>query len=256
MDNSTQPNDTLMKYLDDELSRAEREDFEKRLAVDPALRQELEDLQGARAAIRMYGLKEQIASVHREMMAVTKPKSSVRRINQSRRIIRYSISIAASILLVLVCVVGYNFLTVSSGRLYKSQYHVYELASVRGSGAQTSELEEAYRQRRYDDVIQDRQKLQNPTPKDLFLSGIAYLETGDIPAAIASFKSVIEKNKADKTAVFNDDAEYYLALSYLRNKNYDEALDLIRVIRSKPDQLYHDQFSSGFVRKVKMLRWR
>lgn len=256
MDNSTQPNETLMKYVDDELSGKEREDFEQRLAVDPKLRQELEDLQIARSAAKLFGLRQQVSSIHHQMMAEMKPTAVVRPISRARRVMRYSISIAASILLVAILIIGYNFFTLSPERLYNGQYRAYELSSVRGDATPVSKLETDYQRGQYKEVIEDRKRLEAATPKDDFLAGIAYLQTGNISAAITSFQSVIEKNRIAKTTFFNDDAQYYLALSYLRQRDYDQCLDIIATIRNNPSQLYHDQFSRGFVRKVKMLRWR
>ena len=245
-----------MKYLDNELIGEEREDFERRLAGDSALRQELEDLQTARAAVKMYGLKQEVATIHQEMMTEMNPRAVVRSISGARRVVRYSIAIAASIMLLMVGIVGYNFLRLSPERLYNSQYHAYELSSVRGEQSSRSELETDFQQGRYNKAVEDLKRLQNPGPKELFLCGISYLQMDNFPAATASFKSVIEKNAAANTTLFNDDAEYYLALSYLRNKQYDQALDLMRAIRNNPNHSYHDQFSSGFVRRVKMLKWR
>ena len=256
MDNSTQPEEALMKYLDNELTGPEREEFEKRLAIDGDMRQELENLKTAREAVRMFGLKQKVASIHQEMMTEIKPQGVVRSMSATRRIVRYTTAVAASILLVAVGIIGYNFLRLSPVRLYNSQYHAYELSSLRGEQTAGSVLETDYHQGRYNKVIEDLKSLQNPGPEELFLCGVAYLETGNAPAATTSFKAVIEKNTAAKTTLFNDDAEYYLALSYLRNKQYDQALDLMLAIRNNPNHSYHDQFSRGFVRKVKMLKWR
>jgi tetratricopeptide (TPR) repeat protein len=256
MDNSTPQNELLMKYLDDEMTSAEKEEFEKRLSDDADLQQEFENLLAARQAVRMYGLKHEVHGMHQQMMRELRPGGTIRRISSTRRIVRYSLSVAASLLVLVIGIVAYNFYKLSSERLYNDQYHLYELSSLRGNENRASELEKAYQEKKYNEVIADRRALTNPSAKDLFLSGIAYLETGNAAAAINSFKSVIEKNRTGHTAILNDEAEYYLALSYLRNKNYDQALDLMRAIRSNPGHLYHDQFSRSFVRKVSMLKWR
>src|SRR5438045_4334405 len=117
MDNSTQ-NELLMRYLDGELDGQEKLDFEKALASNAALQQRLEDLQTARQALRIYGLKQQVRDIHQQMIDESRPGGNVRHMSSTRRIVRYSISIAASILLLAVGIVGYNFLTVSSEKLY------------------------------------------------------------------------------------------------------------------------------------------
>lgn len=255
MDNSTQQND-LMKYLDNEMSDPEKKDFEKELLANSALKQEMENLQMARDAVKWYGLRQQVNSVRQEMIKESNVPGGVRTIGQRRRIIRYTIAIAASTILLVAGIMGYNFYRLSPEKLYGQQYQAYELSSFRGGESSSTDLEKAYLQKNYKEVIADIQKLQSPTIEDLFLAGISYLEISNVPAAIKSFQSVIEKNKTEGTAVLKDQAEYYLALSYLRNKNYRQALDLMRSINSNPDHLYYNQFKRGFMRKVKMLQWK
>ena len=46
------------------------------------------------------------------------------------------------------------------------------------------------------------------------------------------------------------------ARDYAANKDYDKAIDLMTTIHNDPNNLYHQKFTAGFIRKVKMLRWR
>jgi len=256
MDNSTPQSELLMKYFDGEMSSQEKEDFENRLAADKQLAQEFEDLKTTRAAVKMYGLKQDITGIHHQMMEQLKPGVPVRQLTPTRRLLRYGISIAASILLLMIGVVGYNFLRLSPERLYQEKYQPYQLVSLRGDGQHPSEIESDYQQKNYIKVIADVQKLQAPSVEDLFLSGVAYLQTGNVTRAINSFESVIRRDRESNSTTLKDEAEYYLALSYVRNQNYGQALDLIQAIRNDSRHLYHDQFSRSFVRRIKMLKWR
>ena len=65
MDNSTPDmSEKLILYLDGELSDSEKSNLEQQLAADKALQDELESLQSTRQAIKLYGLKQKVASVH------------------------------------------------------------------------------------------------------------------------------------------------------------------------------------------------
>src|SRR5687768_7879565 len=109
MDNSTQYNDQLMRYLDDEMDPEERERFEKDLADDITMQDELERLREAKEAVRSYGLKKEVESVHAEMMKELKVETPVRKMSGIQKAVRYSVAIAASIVLIFISIEGYKF---------------------------------------------------------------------------------------------------------------------------------------------------
>jgi len=257
MDNFTQQQELLMQYLDGDMSQPEREEFEKRLSSDESLRLQLEDLQTAREAIKMYGLKQQVAAVHRERMEEIKPEANVRKISSTRRIARFSLRVAAGIVLVALCFLAYNFFSLSSGKLYNENYNSFELSSVRGDNeTRATEIEKAYRKKNYQDVIALSSKYPGASIKDEFLEGMSFLELDKPSDAIDVFINVLIRDQNSDHPVYKDDAEYYLALSYLKTKSYEKALVLMNAIHENPLHIYHEKFTKGFIRKVKMLSWR
>src|SRR5688572_1340580 len=101
----------LIRYIDGELSTAEKELLEKELESNQALNEELENLRSAREAVRLFGLKQQVGSIHAEMMQEL--SANRRKFSGTGRIVRYTIAIAASILLIVGAYVIYNFVTLS-----------------------------------------------------------------------------------------------------------------------------------------------
>ena len=256
MDNYTQPDELLMRYLDGEMSLEEREEFETKLASDENTRRRLEDLQVARDAVIVYGLKKQVALVHREMMAEMKPAALITKMSRTRQIARYSLRIAASIAFVAICLLAYNFFSLSSSKLYNEKYVPFELSSVRGENqAEATGIEKAYRQKNYQEVVA-LSKIDGVSIKDEFLAAVSYLELGKPAEAIDHLSRVVARDRATDHAVYKEDAEYYLALSYLKTKNYEKALELMNTIHDDNSHLYHEKFTKGFIRKVKMLMWR
>ena len=256
MDNYTQPDELLMRYLDGEMSLEEREEFETRLASDENTRRRLEDLQVARDAVNVYGLKKQVALVHREMMAEMKPAAVITAMSRTRQIARYGLRIAASIVFVAICLLAYNFFSLSSSKLYNEKYVPFELSSVRGENqTEATGIEKAYRQKNYQEVVA-LSKIDGVSIKDEFLEAVSYLELGKPAEAIDHFSRVVARDRATDHPVYKDDAEYYLALSYLKTKNYEKALELMNTIHDDNSHLYHEKFTKGFIRKVKMLKWR
>jgi tetratricopeptide (TPR) repeat protein len=175
--------------------------------------------------------------------------------NKLRRIIRYSVAAAAAVLLIFIIIQGYMFYSLSPKKLFAEKYTVYELAEPSGTIDSTaSKIEKAYREKNYNEVVKlNRNSIQSV--KDVFLTGIAFLETKDYSRAVSSFQVVIADLKNDKTEL-KDTAEYYLALAYLRNSDYDQAIELMNAIYNSPTHLYKDKFSHNYINRVKRLKWR
>ena len=180
---------------------------------------------------------------------------SSNRMNRVRRIVHYSVTVAASVLLIIVCIVGYNFYRLSSDRLFAENYSAYEL-TIRDKNDNTeSKIEKAYREKNYAEVI----KLNANSVlsiKDIFLTGMSFLESNDPARAISNFQVVIADVKDDKNSALKDATEYYLALAYLKNNDYDQALELMNTIHDNSSHLYTKKFSRKYINKVKRLKWR
>lgn len=256
MDNSTQYDDELMRYIDGEMKGSEKIEFEKRLATDGALKKTLDNLQLAKETVRSFGLKEKVGGIHQLMMKELKTETPVKPISNIRRIIRYSVAVAASVLLIFVCIEGYNFYRLSPGRLFAENYAAYELTTTRsGDDSTESRISKAYREKNYAEVINlNRNSILSI--KDVFLTAMSYLETNDPSRAISNFQVVIADVKDDKNSVLKDAAEYYLALAYLKNNDYDQAIELMNAIHDNSYHLYKNKFSQKYINKVKRLKWR
>src|SRR5436190_23931334 len=101
---------------------------------------------------------------------------TAKRINKVRSVVRYSIAIAASVLLIVICIVGFNFYRLSSDKLFAEKYIAYDLTTTPGENEQPgSKIEKAYRQKNYAEVI----KLNATSVlsvKDIFLTAMSFLE--------------------------------------------------------------------------------
>jgi predicted negative regulator of RcsB-dependent stress response len=252
MDNSTQYE--LIRYIDGEMTTSERMEFEKKLATDESLQKELDGLQLAREALKLYGLKEKVAGVHQQMMKELKTEAPVRLISNARRIIRYSVAVAASVLLIFLVIEGYKFYTLSPEKLYAENYIPYELTTTRDGSDTVTAIESAFKEKKYSQVI-NLNRLSVLSIKDVFLTGMAYLETKDYSRAVRSFQVVISDIKDDKT-LLKEVAEYYLALAYLQDRDYDQAIELMNAIHDNSSHLYKGKFSRKYIKKVKRLKWR
>ncbi|MBK8301711.1 MAG: hypothetical protein IPK90_15055 [Chitinophagaceae bacterium] len=255
MDNSTYDNDeNLVSFLEGGLNDIERKAIEQQLSVDMALKQKYDSLVLTRESIRYYGLQQQVASVHQQMLQ--EMVAPVRKINSPGKIIRYTIAIAASLVLIAGSYMAYNFFTLSSDKVFASNYQAYELVTVRDLNTDETAIERAYREKKYKEVMRIHDAGEDLTIKGEYLCGTAALELKENVKAIDCFKKVLEENKKTGQSILNEEAEYYLSLTYIRTKEYDNALILLNKMHDDPGHLYNERITGKLLRQVKVLKRR
>ncbi|MGQ0740598.1 MAG: hypothetical protein ACT4OJ_16230 [Bacteroidota bacterium] len=256
MDNSTHNmSEQLVLYLDGALTGADKKAVEEWLASGATAQAEYESLLQTRAAIRHYGLKQKVGGIHGTMMEEMQPQ--LRKISQAKKILRYSMAAAASLILLIGGYMAYTFFTLSSGKVFSSNYRTYELSITRDdSNAGPTPAEKAYSEKNYKEVLRIHDAGEDKTAKGEFLCGTAALELKDNSKAIKCFNEVLDMNRQSATVALNDESEYYLALAYVSNKDYDFALPLLRKIKADEEHKYHSEISNRLIRQVKMLKWR
>jgi hypothetical protein len=249
--NNNQDSDYHMnQYLDGELAGAELVAFEKELANNTAKQVELENLQVARIAVQHYGLKSQVAAVHHSMMkelkAVQDKPADARIYSMMRNIMR----VAAVGLLFIIALGVYEAATISSAGLLKEKYLAYDLNVERGNAA-IPPIEQAYLNHDYSKTINEFKNIKSPTLKNNFVAGQAYLAEKNAAAAVKEFTRVLTAAVANNT--YQDDTEYYLALSYLANNQPYQAAPMFKKIYNDKDHLYHSKVTYWTMLRLKLL---
>lgn len=178
-------------------------------------------------------------------------KLAAKNISRLPRVVRYGVPVIASVLLVFVCIEVYNFYRLTPTRLFNEKYEAYEV-KTRKDGFETN-IRKAYREKKWADVI-NLNANSVLSVKDVFLTGMAFLETNDLSRAISSYQVVLADVKNDPA--LKDAAEYYLALAYLKNNDYDQSIELMNTIRDNSTHLYTKKFSRKYIMRVKRLKWR
>lgn len=254
MSNNYTNTDVLIHYLDDELSQEEKQQVENELKVNPDLRQQLEKLSLARQAVKTFGVKQKVASIHAEMMQELATKNATQP-GKLRNLTRSLLRVAASLLVALLGFGVYQYITISSEKLFSATYQPYSLSVSRGP-AETGAIEKAYTEKDYPAVLELFAKLQSANQKDNFIAGQTYLALHDYSKAIGCFNNVLSLNAASGATIFKDDAEYYVALSYLGKNEFGRAYPILLNIRNNPQHLYNDKLTDGIMRKLKLLDWK
>lgn len=246
MDETLHNDDLLIRYLDGELSAEEKNALELRLNTDEGLRTKLEQLQVAVQALHQFGTAEKVSGIHTEMMKELKKPQTGKVMAISRRL-RYALAIAASILVLFVGIKIYQGNNLSSERLFNEAFVDFNASVSRGAEGSESAIEKHYQQKDYRAVLADVRSA-NMTAKDSLLLGLSCLQTGRLQQAIGLFEKL-----AFTQNDFQPDAEFYLALSYLKNKNYQKSLSVMQKIASNRFHLYHENLSADVLNGVEKL---
>jgi len=240
--------DLLIQYLDGELQGEQLETIQKDIDENPASREELESLRMAKEATKSYALKSRISSIHHEMMHEMK-KTSEPKTPVIRMIAQYSFRVAAVLILLFGISSLYQYITATPEKLFSENFNAFALHETRGSS--TTILEDLYEKGDMKTLLQQFELLKTPRGNDYFLAGNAYLSTRQPAKAIETFLNLQQFNRTNNTHFFDEDLEYYLALSYLGNNEPAKALPLFEKIHADPNHPYHEAVSSWFLSKVK-----
>ncbi len=247
-----EPNNTtllLEQYLDGALAPDEANRIKILLEADPALREELEAMQLAVEAVRHKGLYARVKAIRQDMHLSEQTNKKPARLFS---IVRLSMRIAASLLIIAGAFAIYKYASVTNVSVYNDLYLEYEPSRTRS--VQTDPAATAFLQKNWKEVIALAD--QQPDNKNLFLSGIASLETGNPSAAITRFESILQKNATTGTDYFNDEAEYYLALGYIRNGDPSRGSALLNTISRKADHLYREKAANASAINLTILEWK
>ena len=237
----------LTAYIDGVMSDADKKAFERELEGDTALRQKLEDRRLAIEAVRQAGTVRTVKALHTEMMAELRPSPGT--IVQMRRWSRKGLSMAASIIFLIMAAGAFFVFSLTPGKLYDDAFVDIDLSGSRGAGEVSTAVSEHYRLKQYSAITNERPA--NLTQQDSLLVGLSYLHTGEYATAAQWFASIRHPHNP-----YREDGDFYLALARLREKKYDAAMQLLSAIRSHENHLYYHQVSPALIRKIGVLEWK
>ncbi len=243
-------------YLRGELNTSEKADFDAQLAQNTSLTEEVESIRSAGSLVRNYGQREELKAIHQKMLDSQKHTQST--VFQG---INFYLRIAAIIVFLVVAWSGIGFATLTPSSLYADEYSGYVPDAVRGAESpkrpKTEQLMQVeYVNANYVRVAQLYKESASKTLKETFIAGNAYLALDQPNIAASCFKRVMYLSAKENTYDYYQDAEYYLAWSYLKNNQLNEAIKLF-------DKIYHSEFhthnpdvDSWFYWKLKLLQWK
>jgi tetratricopeptide (TPR) repeat protein len=250
---SASKQEILIDYLDNRLEGEERLSAEQLIREDPAAAQELEEFTFSVELIREAALLEQVIGVRKEFNAakvipLQKKETSVIRGSFSRNALR----IAAAVLLLVGAASVYKYSVTTTTSVYEQYFSSFELDASRGNN-HDGELETAYRNKNWAAVENIFTAQKEKTTKSWFLAGMAGMELKNYAAAILSFQEVMNLNRNNAAPSYQDEAEYYLAMSWLAAKQPADAVPILHKIRNDKDHLFYKKASAMSALDLKLL---
>jgi hypothetical protein len=234
----------LINYLDRTLEEKEMREMEALINSDQETRRQWEFLQLAVEAVEYSAIYDQVAAVKENFRTIqpvevlqTSTKKGVR--VQMRTFMR----VAAALLLFVMGAGAYKYFSVSATRVYQDAFIAYTLPTTRGE-ATITDIEQAYRRQNWQAVIAAFNTIGTSSLNDnktLFLAGMAHLQLRNYATASTLFDQVLANNTQLGKELYQDEAQYYGALSHLAGNNTQQAISLLAQIRANKGHLYHEQ---------------
>jgi|KBSSwiS6_1023812.scaffolds.fasta_scaffold00985_4 hypothetical protein len=187
-------------------------------------------------------------------MEVRKKAEMEKTSGPANKIARRTIAIVASTVFLVLVWQGWLFYSLSASKVFRRNYIEYTPGNLNDNSNVSSAVEEAYMARDYKKVIELVGSSRGI--KENFIAAHAQLALNNPSGAITGFKKVIDLGYVAGRSVYKDAAEYNLVLSYIRNRDYDLALELMNRLKGNPHHFYHDKMTGKLFRQVKMLKWR
>ena len=232
----------LVNYLDRTLDESEMREIEELINNDMEVRNQWQFMQLAVQAVEYASLNDQVAAVKDQfrtihpLEVISEPRKGV------RVMMRNVYKVAACLLFLVIAAAGYKYISTSATQVYKESFIPYTLGTSRGSNA-LNEIEQAYRNKNWKQVLTAFDNAAQKDNKTLFLAGMANMQLQQYAAAGKLFQQVLVHNAQAGDDYFQDEAQYYLAMSYLANNQTKEAITILQQIRTNKNHLYNRQAS-------------
>jgi tetratricopeptide (TPR) repeat protein len=259
MNNNLQIETILDNFIKNKLTRAETELLlEKEAVTDVALEVDLH--LSAAKALQRYSILKMVQSVHQSYTTATPVITMPTEKDTRARVIKmqpvkWALGIAVSVILVISSWFTYQYANTSSTKLYSQIYQPYSVNTDRGmADITTHNMVQEFKNKDYNAVIKTFEALSTVNNRERFLTAYAFHETANYQKAIDLFKQILETNKQTDTRLYNDEAEFYTGLSYLKIKDAASAIPYFENIRNNPNHTFHDRISKTMMKRLKWLK--
>jgi tetratricopeptide (TPR) repeat protein len=215
--------------------------------------------QTAASLIQRHEVISQVKAIHNEFLGkrngfTAEENSNVQVVPIRQR--RFRIVWAAAAVLILIPALAFMYLTVTNNteKLYNGEYQAYHFNVDRSAeNATASSVATLYQQGQFDAAVTQYANITSPSVTEQMAAGFAFMELGRFKESSQLFERVLQRNTASRNKAYNDEAEYYLALSYLKLDEAGKAYALFNKIYSDKDHTYNGTITKWFIIRLKWL---
>ena len=241
----------IERFISGEMNEAERIWFQKELENNEKLRNEVEMRKKTDIILRRHKvieLRNKLSEIEKKRAAEKPVKNPAKRIS-----LRYAAVITGFILVGSITLYYFNGKSLTNDEILDRFYTSYEVTTPSRSqqailNSDYSTAIEYYNIHDYRNAALYFSKVLETDPKYMestMLNGVANFEVKNYPEAKSSFIKVIDNDNN----LFLEDAQWYLALCYLRTNDNNKAVDqLSTIIRS--ESIYRSD-AKRILRKIK-----
>lgn len=256
-------NVNIQQLLDDvvhqKIDRATAEKTLTELGVENASI-EVDAHLAAAKAIQRHNIIQQVQSVHlrfNDQTNHTKTNSSPSTIPVVKMTpLQFIVRVAASAILIMGLFIGYEYASTTNNDIYSAVYQPYEVNTSRSSTAEipTHNMLELFRNKDYAAVIKTFETLNKTNNREKFLTAYALHEKAQYAEAVKLLESILQYNKENNSKLYNDEAEFYLGLNFLKMNNAEKAIQYLSPIAADSDHTFHERVGKWTLIKLKWLK--
>jgi hypothetical protein len=220
---------------------------------------ELQVHQAAAAIIQRNAVFSQVSRVHNEFMEKRNGFTAddlpyKRHIGIKQYQFRIWWSAAAVLIIAPLLIFLFIYSTNTPSRLFASQYQTFKINVDRSdANGSPDKLTDDYKNGNYTEVIKDYMVARQQGVKEKMIAGFAYMQLKKYDAAVPLFDDVIRNNVITGDRLYQDEAEYYLALSLLKTNELEHAYQLFNKIYVDNEHTFNSRVDKWFMMRLKWL---
>jgi tetratricopeptide (TPR) repeat protein len=169
------------------------------------------------------------------------------------RAARIAIAVLSGVLLLALLWNIIYFFRLSPDSIFDKLYVPFTLTTTNAaSPAAKQSIPEFYASGNYVAVALQSKKQKQLSYQEQLLTGLAYMHRSEYTKAIKWLEPLSKNFKSP----YRQQAEYYLALTYLKNEDYDRSIEKLEHIFYTPSHPYQAYISENIISDIKMLKWK
>lgn len=192
----------------------------------------------------------QVSLLHEQFLKETRTEKKVTGARVS--ILARWISVAAAILVLAGVFYWQSGQQADAGSLYTAIYQPYQVPVYRSENKAT-EMVELYRKKQFGELVAGYEKMTVIDNQDHLLAGLSYAALEQWSQAAQAFQEILDTNQNSPDPHFQDEAQFYGGLAYLKAGSLEKSIELFRNIRTDSQHLYHNQISQNQLNELEDL---